>query len=104
MDLRQLELHDAVLLGVTMDVQLAAVEVRLAYYADTQSRDRVAGTLRFAGVSRINQLVDLEQLKDHAGAGNISYWVTGERPGTSYIYLASGLIEVVAKSVEMVPS
>jgi hypothetical protein len=104
LDLRQLELHDAVLLGVTMDVRLGAVEVRLAYYADTQSRERVAGTLRFAGVSRINQLVDLEQLKDDAGAGNISYWVTGESARASYIYLSSGLIEVVAKSVELVPS
>jgi hypothetical protein len=102
MDLQQLELHDAELLSVTMDAQRATVEVRLAYYSDSQSRERVVGMLRFSGVSRFNQIVDLDHLRNHARAGNVSYWVTGESPGVSYIYLARGLVEVAATSIEIV--
>ena len=104
MDVQQLELHDAELLSVTMNAQRGTVEVQLAYYADTQSRERVIGTLRFSGVRRFNQLVDLDQLRNHARSGNVSDWVTGESPGISLIFLARGLIEVAAGSVEMVPS
>lgn len=104
MDLQKLELHDAELLSVTMDVQRGTVELRLAYYPDAQARERVVGTLRFNGVRRFNQIIDLDQLRDHARAGNVSYWVTGESPGVSHIYLARGLVEVAAGSVEMVAS
>ena len=102
MDLQQLELHDAELLSVAMDAQRATVDVRLAYYADAQTRERVVGTLRFHGVHRFNQIMDLDQLRSHARAGNVSYWVTGESPGISHIYLARGFVEVAATSVEMV--
>jgi hypothetical protein len=101
MDLQQLELHDAQLLGVSLDPVARIAEVRLAYYPDGSASQRVSGTLRFTGVSHFHQLSDLDQLANHHGAGNISEWVTGESPGASYIYLARGLISVTAASVEL---
>lgn len=102
MDLAQLELHDAVLLGINLDPVARSAEIRLAYYPSEQASERVAGTLRFSGVSHFNQLADIELLAEHAKAGNVSYWVTGETPGLTHIYLARGLISVTAASVELV--
>ena len=101
MDISQLELHDANLLGVTLDPVARTVEVKLAYYPSEQSSKRVLGTLRFSGVSHFNQLSDLELLEQHAKFGNVSQWVCGESSGASYIYLARGLIAVTATSVEL---
>jgi len=102
MDLSQLELHDANLLGVTLDPVSRMAEVKLAYYPSEQSPGRVNCILRFAGVSQFNQLADLELLEEHAPAGNVNYWVSGERSGVTYIYLARGLIGITAASVELV--
>ena len=101
MNLQQLELHDANLLGVHLDPVERMVDVRLAYYPNEQAKDRIPGTLRFEGVSHFHQLTDLIQLQDHASAGNVSQWITGETPGVSYIYLARGLIAVTAASVTL---
>ncbi|MDR2240142.1 MAG: hypothetical protein LBE33_06845 [Zoogloeaceae bacterium] len=102
MDLSNLELHDAILLAVHLDPVARIAEICLEYYPSEQSGERVRGALRFSGVSHFNQLTDLTQLENHSWAGNISYWVTGETPGVSYIYLARGLIAVTAASVELV--
>jgi len=102
MDLAQLELHDAVLLGINLDPVARSAEVRLAYYPSEQAIERVHGTLRFNDVSHFNQLLDLGLLAEHASAGNVSYWITGETPGLTHIYLARGLISVTAASVALV--
>jgi len=102
MNLQQLELHDANLLGVHFDPVALIAEIRLAYYPLEGSAERVVGTLRFKGVTHFNQITDVAQLKKHSGSGNVTYWVTGEPPGVSHIYLARGLIAVTAASVELV--
>ena len=102
MRLSQLELHDAQLLSVHLDPVSQIAEVRVAYYANEQDRERFQGTLRFTGVSHFNQMADVTQLKDHAGPGNVTQWIAGEPPGMSYIYLVRGLIAVSAASVELV--
>ncbi|HEX5686799.1 MAG TPA: hypothetical protein VFY73_22545 [Ideonella sp.] len=102
MDVSQLELHDAILIAVHLDPLSRTAEVRLAYYPSEHARQRVPGTLRFIGVRHFNQIADLVQLENHAGAGNVGYWVSGETPGVSYIYLTRGLIAVTAESVELV--
>ena len=102
MTLSQLELHDAQLLSVHLDPVAQVAEVRIAYYAHEQDRERVSGKLRFTGVSHFNQIADVTQLQDHATAGNVSHWVAGDTPGVSYIHLVRGLIAVTAASVELV--
>ncbi|MCI2260607.1 hypothetical protein [Xanthomonas indica] len=99
MDLSQLEFHDAVLLGVSLDPVERTVEIRLAYYPSSQSRERVLGILCFGGVARFNQIADLDALQQHAEPGNVSQFVTGEQPGVSHLYLVRGLIEIAATSV-----
>lgn len=102
MDIQQLELHDARLLGVSLDPVERTAEVRLAYYPNEAAGERTLGKLRFKGVRHFNQLADLDQLESHAKAGNVNHWVTGETPMVSYIYLARGLIAVTAVSVELI--
>jgi hypothetical protein len=102
MDISKLDLHDANLLGIALDPVSRTAKVMLAYYEGEASSARVSGTLYFHGVSRFNQLVDLEGLEAHAFAGNVTQWVSGERQGTSHLYLARGLIEVVSDSIELV--
>lgn len=102
MNLSQLELHDANLLRVTLDPVARTVEIRLAYYGSSDSRERIQGVLRFGGVSRFNQLTDLVLIEEHSRFGNVSQFVTGEQPGVSHLYLARGLIEIAAVSAEFV--
>lgn len=90
------------LLGISLDPVKRSAEVRVAYYSGGVSQERQLVILRFTGVSHFNQIVDLDQLECHAGAGNISNWVSGESPGVSYIYLVRGLIVVTAASVQFV--
>jgi hypothetical protein len=103
MDLSQLELHDANLLRVEVDPVSRTAEVRLAYYPNPKSKERVVGKLRFTGVSQFNQLADLELLEQHAMFGNVGSWVSGERPGVTHIHLTRGLIAVTSASVELIP-
>ncbi|UHQ21416.1 hypothetical protein LVB77_12050 [Lysobacter sp. 5GHs7-4] len=102
MDLSQLELHDANLLGVTLDAGARTVEIRLAYYASERASSRTLGSLRFSGVSQFNQVADLERLADHASAGNVIQWRQAERSGAACLHLVGGLIAVTATSVEFV--
>ena len=102
MDTSGLELHDAQLLGVALDAVRRTAEVKLACYPNEHASERILGMLRFSEVSHFTQLADLDLLEEHFQAGNVSQWVTGERPGISYIYLARGLIAVTAASVELV--
>ena len=81
MDLSQLELHDANLLGVALDPVARTAEVRLAYYPSEDASERVLGCLRYHGVSEFNQVSDLEWLADHAWAGNVIQRREGERSG-----------------------
>ena len=101
MDHLQLELHDAQLLNVNLDPVTRLVELSLSYYPSEKAQERVPGVLRFAGVTHFNQIADFTQLENHARAGNVSYWITGETPGMSYIYLTRGVIAITAESVEL---
>ena len=93
------ELHDARLDGVSLDPVGRTAEIRIAYYPHDTSASRVPASIRFSGVRQFHQLVDLELLEAHRSAGNVTQWITGERPGLTEIYLARGLISVTADSV-----
>jgi hypothetical protein len=81
MDLSQLELHDANLLGVSLDPVTGTAEIRLSFYPPGEARERVLGVLSFRRVTRLNQIVDFALLKQHAAFGNVTQFVTGEQPG-----------------------
>lgn len=96
------DLHDAVLLGISLNPVDRTAEVRLAYYPTTGASERVEGTLLFSGVKEFNQQIDLDLLASHRAFGNVTQCITGERPGLTHIYLARGLMAVVAASVSLV--
>lgn len=102
MNLNDLELHDARLLSIAQDVVARQVDIRIAYYPTAQDRERVEGTLRFTGVHSLQQLANFDLLAKHAGAGNITQLITGEAPQTTQLFLARGLVVVVAESVALV--
>lgn len=96
------DLHDATLLGVSLDPVARTAELRLAYYPDGRAAARVQGVLRFSGVKEFNQLLDFDLLATHAAFGNVTQCVTGERPGLTHISLARGWVAVTAASVSLV--
>ena len=102
MDLQRLELHDARLLGLSVDPIERTVELRISYYLREADSKRIDGTVKFSGVTQLRQDADLLELADHHGPGNISRWIPALEGGTSYIHLVRGLIAVTADRVEMI--
>lgn len=102
MDLHHIELHDARLLAVAVDPIQQSVDLRLAYYPGEQSSERVYGSLKFRDVTAFSQVVDLHELAQHHGPGNVSHWNPSPGGGTTFVHLVQGLIVVTASSVEMV--
>lgn len=95
-DLNDIELHDATLLSITTDHRTRTVTVALAYYPASDSRDRIDARLKFSDVLRVQETADLEELQDHAKAGNIVQWIPSQGPGTTYLHLVRGFIAVTA--------
>jgi len=99
MDHSGIELHDARLVSVTTDYVARRVVVAIDYYPNPNASVRVPASIQFNGVSRFNELSDLDELQSNAAAGNISYWVPAIDSGTTYIYLVRGLIGITAKDL-----
>ncbi|MGY4535284.1 hypothetical protein ACVW0Y_004437, partial [Pseudomonas sp. TE3786] len=101
-DINEIELHDGNLMGVNLNPIDGTLIIDLDYYPADGSGERIRAKLMFTGVAHVSQILDFKAMQDHAGFGNISYWVTGESPGVTYIYLARGLISINSKTVEFV--
>jgi len=97
-----IELHDARLTSIVTDYVERRVIVAIEYHPTPHSPDRVSAQIRFSDVTHWNEVTDLMELRNHAWAGNISYWVPAVGQGTTFIYLARGLIAVTAGRVEFV--
>ena len=99
----EIDLHDAILKSATTDYQTKTILIHVEYYLEGQnSKDRVSAYIKFSDVKRVSETTDLEELEIHQKAGNISYWVPADGVGTTYIYLARGLIAITANSVGFV--
>lgn len=102
-NLNEIELHDGNLLGINLDQTTRSLTIHINYHP-SGGGDREDAELKFTGVTRINQILDLELIQQHSGFRNISYWVTGETLGLTYIYLARGLISIASENVEFIES
>jgi hypothetical protein len=101
MELQDLELHDAVIDGMTVDYQAKTIAIRIRYYQDAvYSKQRTPARITFTGVSRLNEICDFSALTENEKAGNISYWHPAVGDGTTNIYLAEGLIVITAKTLD----
>lgn len=98
-----IDLHDARLKSIAADYVDRRVTVAIAYHPTPESPERVPAQIRFTDVTHWNEVTDLLELQNHAWAGNISYWVPAVGPGTTFIYLARGLISVTAGHLEFFP-
>ncbi|MDP5239203.1 hypothetical protein Q9Q94_06665 [Uliginosibacterium sp. 31-16] len=98
MSLDSIELHDAVLKGMEINVATDTISISLDYYPNgNNSRQRCPANIRFEGVSQHSQIADFAELKSNARAGNIVSWAPSPTQGTTFIYLARGLISVTAQ-------
>lgn len=98
LDIDSIELHDALLVGISSDFVAKTVTINFAYYAPENAGSREPLTLRFEGVESVANIIDFEKLRKNAFAGNVNYWIP-EVNGTSHIYLSDGYIAVTAIAV-----
>lgn len=98
MNPKKVELHDARLIEMQTEYSTRVVTITVEFYLDPQATERTRARLIFEKVSALSQVAAFDRLAEHAGAGNINYWVPAQK-GTTFIYLADGCLAVTAKSV-----
>lgn len=92
------DLHDAVVAHINLDVESRILEVHINYYGGGE-RDRKPAIIRFSKVISVSNVLDLEALRDNSSAGNINYWAPVQG-GVTYIYLVNGCIAILAEEIE----
>jgi len=97
-----IELHDANLKSTTVDYVAQTVVLEIDYHPSEQSRDRIAASFKFSGVSTYNENSNIDELKKHSIFGNVTSWVPAIEFGTNYIYLARGFISITARRFEVI--
>lgn len=97
---KEVELHDAQLVNLSVDYRKSEVMINVLYFKDpVTDRNRVPATLRFKNVTSFSHIADLAQLKSNRSAGEVSNWWRNV-DGKTYLYLAGGCMIVEAKSVK----
>lgn len=98
MELEKIELHDALLNEVIVDVIKKSVKICVDLYAESGASVRTKSIVEFTDVESISQMMNIERINKNAFAGNINYWIP-EAGSTTYIYLTDGCIEIRAKTI-----
>ncbi len=97
---KEIELHDAQLVNLSVDYRKSEVTIDFLYYIDPViDRNRVPATLRFKNVTSFSHIADLKQLKSNRSAGEVSNWWRNV-DGKTYLYLAGGCMIIEANSVK----
>ncbi|MGD9170142.1 MAG: hypothetical protein PVI97_08785 [Candidatus Thiodiazotropha sp.] len=100
MKLDEIELHDAILEGISVNYRNKSAVIEVAYYQDSvNSEERTSAVIIFSDVKHLSEVSNFDHLELNRSAGNIAYWHPANGMGTTYIYLVSGLLEITAKSV-----
>lgn len=108
MDIDALELHDAIVIGGSIDYPEKLLTLRLDIYEDVSNPHRTPIELVFGEVTSLSHVVDFDRLEINRFAGNVNYWVPGTGQTPTYIYLTDGMIAVgcrrppVARRIEAV--
>lgn len=102
-DLNAIELHDALLVSLSINYLAKTMAIRVEFYKDAAlDSHRQPAQIIFEGVGSISHTGDLDALQDNSSAGNISYW-SPNPGGTTYIYLVNGSIAVRAETARFEP-
>src|SRR6476646_4449694 len=96
--LSKIDLHDAVLHSVAVDITKRTVTIRISVYRSDQAPKRELAEVRFTGVRSVLNSADFDQLLDNASAGNVNAWYP-VTDGTTHIHLIHGLISVDSRRV-----
>ena len=95
-NLSDIELHDALLLGIDVNFQQESISLRIDFYKSSSDGVRYPLEIRFEGVRSVAGICDFESLRRNAFAGNVNYWNPGK---VTHIYLTDGCISIVANNV-----
>lgn len=103
--LNKLFWHDGRLLDIAFSIDAkgkSSVFLSALFYKDEQAPKRDAYQVKCEGVSRFTCTLDIAELKDNMGAGNISNAYLKEK--TLWVYFADGLLEVHANKFRLAKS
>ncbi|WP_125931890.1 hypothetical protein [Thiosocius teredinicola] len=102
MKAEEVELHDAILDGLSINYPERRVELSISYYPEAEhSKTRVPAKIVFKGVENVSEIANFIDLERNRSAGNITYWHPATKGGTTYIYLVSGVLAITAKSLKV---
>jgi hypothetical protein len=97
-----IELHDALLKKIEIDVISSTTVIYIEYYRDGINNKRIPATITLSGVSSITGLLNLHSINKNSWAGNINYFVPLSGDSPFYLYLVEGCIAICAESVDFV--
>ena len=101
MHIDQLDLHDALVKSLNIDLAAKKVTIELDLYENRNEGQRKSATIIFNGVKSVNSICDLDRLLDNARSGNVCYWSPSQFDGITYIYLVDGCLSILAKSISI---
>ena len=96
-----MQMHDAILKHIAVDFVDMSVRIDLDCYENEKATKKTAKSIHFEGVKSVSQIVDMAELSRHTFAGHANYWSHDRKSGTTFIYLATGWLEIRAKKMSV---
>ncbi|WP_134188065.1 hypothetical protein [Methylosinus sp. sav-2] len=97
-----IELHDALLKKIEIDIMSSTVVIYIEYYHYAINNSRIPARITLSGVSSITGLLNLHSINKNSWAGNINYFAQASSDSPFYLYLVEGCIAICAESVDLV--
>lgn len=101
MNIKDLELHDALLTFLDIDYADKKICLQIQCYETEGAKYRSSLRMTFRNVGFVSQISDLNSMAKNAFAGNINYWVAGDRETPTYIYFTDGCLVIKADEIEL---
>lgn len=90
----KVNLHDAKLESVDIDVAHRKLRIHINRYVSDDSSKRVQSAVEFGNVLSFSGVVDLIELASNAWAGNVEDWEPSTGFGLSQVYFARGVFSI----------
>ncbi len=98
--LLEIDLHDALIKEITIDVLSKNIIFLIDAYLETQSASRTPLKIRFEKMSSLSNIINFNNLEENAFAGHINYWAPAKSMSEpTYIYLTGGCISIIAEKI-----
>jgi hypothetical protein len=103
MELKKIELHDALLKSMAIDYAARSITVTVDYYKNKGDHERMHALIIFDTVESLSEVSNFDGLNSFVSSGNIVQWVPAKGSGTTYIDLTGGCIAITAKEMHFKP-